>query len=258
MKHTNRMRNVRSFIAAETMRIAAFALLLSSAQVRSEESNPVSSISWGSVDCALVTDDARMLVLVVSQWPHAHLYQRLSVLDVLAEKLSVRDRCRISGNVAGAERYDMTVVAGRAAWMMERMMQVELPAIATNATPEDLTKLQAVGKQMVAEYRAQAMERHRKLIQEPPAEHLKAKYAGRITFGIKTNVFASCKMFSCLLGEWFPLEKNMKELEYIVGANAASAAGGKVYYFDNGLVGAEFFFKMEAGKIKGVFVGTPR
>lgn len=246
----------RTFHAETTVCVVVLALFLSSVQARAEETNRA-NITWSQVVGSLHTSDAKKLVVVVSNWPRAPLYQRLSILDALVEKLSQRDTYPISENVKGAERYDMTIVAGRAAWLMELIMQVQLPAIPRGISEADLAKVQSAGRQLAAEYRLKELDRARLLRQEPSVEKLQAAYVGRITQGIRTNAINAWFQMSALLNEWFPLEKDMKDFERIIGTKAAPRDGGMVYDFDNGYVGGQFFFKVDGGKIKGVFIGTP-
>ena len=57
-----------------------------------------------------------------------------------------------------------------------------------------------------------------------------------------------------LLAEWFPLGKELKDLEEIVGSKTRTDKDGATYKFSTGVTGGMFKFRIENGVIEAVTV----
>lgn len=217
----------------------------------SEGTNQV-NITLDEVEMTLRTEERLQMDEAVDRWHQSPLYQRMSILEVLSGKLSQKDRRPLNQSAQGEERYDLNSLAGRAAWMMDRLMHVQLPPIPQNASPEDLNKTQKTAKQKVAEYRREALARQMMSIQKLSVEQLKKTYAGRIVPGINEKATESMSNMSSLLRDWFPLGRDLQVLEAIVGTKAEPVQGGFSFRFDTGFGGLEYFFTVDDGKIETV------
>ena len=167
--------------------------------------------------------------------------KRIMVITKLKEKLADESPVSLSGYTVGADQYNMAKVGGRARWLIEHVLQQEIPNSNSNLSVDERIRLWQVNASL------------RRLVIERPVPELKQKYAGTIRTGLIGDMAkTSIEAMDRLLEEWFPYGKRIADLAEITGAQIDMEPNEAVLRFDSGRGGWEYRFRINKGLIESV------
>ena len=231
------------------LRLLLAALSLGAAQVIAQE-NQSRNIAQADVADLLACTSQLLLQQKISQYTNAPLYQKLWMADQLQHKLGSPDLCHLPGYSRRQGEHDLGRVAGRAAYTVERLLGVDLPLM----TSEDGT---AKSEDVVRTVRS-AIERNRQSKSRPresaEIERLRHKYASTIRPGIYDGAHKAAERMLGLFDEWFPLGRNINDLEDILGVAGTQTSDDRVYMFDDGNVRIEIRTELRTNSIQWVIL----
>jgi len=194
----------------------------------------------------------------IEAWKGAPSWQKLAFCRELLPLLREADPCRTRDYEWKAGTHDLRLAAGRAAWVLERMLDVTLPQVRPDSQAAELDVVAEAAAAAFADYRARAIAEAESASAKGgrTVEELTKTYRGRIQPDLRAQAGASSAMMARLLNEWFPIGRGIAELETIVGAAGKIDERGVTYRFDNGLSGSVFLFVVQDGVIEAVSVWT--
>jgi hypothetical protein len=184
---------------------------------------------------------------------------KLTIAEWLLPELLIDERL---AGPAGPEptpgANDLSVVAGRAKWGLERILGVALPDVRADSSPTELKELQREASRLLEAYRNGVIARageHR--ISPTALAELRQKYRGKITprVGTEDDAEAMAAMDK-LLSEWSPIGRKMDDLVSIVGLRGDTDAdytnGTVVYNFRYAATVMLYRFDVRDGIIRAV------
>jgi hypothetical protein len=195
---------------------------------------------------------------VMHRWSSGREYEILAAAEALLPYLTKEDqRGQPTGPEWVGETNDLSRTAGRAAWCLERILDVTLPDVRSDCTAEELRTLQEQGTRLVEQYRAKLMALASvRRVQPAEFARLKRKYRGKIIPMARGVSHDFIKEMDDLLGEWPPVGRKYEDLVSIIGARGQSrgkyAPGAVIYRLDMGHHGIDYCFIVKDGIICAV------
>lgn len=199
----------------------------------------------------------------LAQWKKAPFYQLAStpeyLLGFLLEKMEdqyifyplgkTKKYCWQKGT------HDLNRLGGRAAFALEKILDIQLRKITPESTKEDLENVYREAKPAVKAFLNSAINKSVGIKTEK-IEVLKARYRGKIKPGITgEKAFDYDKAMGQLLQEWPPLGRKMSDLQEIIGHPPSSTCKDYVTYsFDTGFIGVAYRFWIKEGLIRSVML----
>ena len=194
----------------------------------------------------------------LARWSRTRAYEKLAVAEALVGCLTSQEKCKDrSAPQWSPGGNDLSRVAGRGKWCLERILGVSLPDVRPDSSSEELRTLHAQGGQAVEAYRNGIIARAAD-DRVPPAEfaRLKRKYRGRIVPRVLDENRDYMYAMEDLLAEWPPIGRKMEDLAAIIGSKAKTgddhARGAAVYRFAGTHRETEYHFIMRDGIIRSV------
>ena len=195
---------------------------------------------------------ADMVKEVSDQCKGAPVYSRLALAEALVPLLARQEIRETPGYEWQPRTHDLGQIAGRAAFLLEVIVDTELPHVEPTSSEADLAAIQRVALAAVAGYRAGIMAVATERNVGESTESLKKAYKGKITPGITQGAPGSATAMAELLDRWFPIGKKIDDLAELVGSPGEKRNDGIAYRFDTGYGGSEFLFVVEDGVIVSV------
>lgn len=201
----------------------------------------------------LRANDLRKCQKLVDRWKRALPYQKLDLADSLVSHLKNVDSCPLLGYDASKDGgNNKTVVAGRAKWALEQIMDVQLEDVKRSTATNGLVVVQSNAVALVEARRRDLMTGGSTKTKPGLAE----KYKGKIIPGTSEAALRTAVIMRDLLAEWQPIGKRFEDLAAIIGSRGTSTNVKDVvmYRFDEGLGGCAFYFSVKEGIITSVRV----
>lgn len=193
----------------------------------------------------------------LAHWSQGRAYEKLMMAEQILPQIASLEP------VEGARAHegggnDLSRVAGRAKWCLERLLGVSLPDVRPDSSPKELRKLRDQATALVDVYRngvmAAAAERR---LSPASLEELRRKYGGKVVPDGANDASTCPAAMEALLGEWPPVGGKYEDLVSIIGVKARKSLGSPteevLYRLDTGLhFGVDYFFVVRDGIIWSV------
>ncbi|MEI6810292.1 MAG: hypothetical protein WCN95_16355 [bacterium] len=199
----------------------------------------------------LRANDLRECQKLVDLWKRALPYQKLGLAEELVSQLKNVGSSPLRGyDISKDGGNDMTMVAGRAKWAFEQIMDVQLADLKRSTAIDSLVALQSNAVALVDARRSDLMSEGSKEIKPGLAE----KYKGKIIPGISEASSGNTAVMLDLLAEWQPIGKRFEDLAAIIGSRGRNTKDKDVvmYAFEDGSAGCAFQFSVKEGIITSV------
>jgi hypothetical protein len=201
------------------------------------------------------------------------LYLKLSAAPEIIDALDDQRAVDTPDYQHASGTHDMRLVAGRAAFYVEKVLPITLPSI-TNATSQAMLKqIEESARTQYDAYRAGVMAAVKECrigadIQALAQRYRDAIYADVLPEHHQYQFFpAGAQAFEEMLHDFFPIGKTLTDLEMIMGGKARAyepalkartssdgVTGVFEYYYTDGMFGEHYFFLVECGFITAVNV----
>ena len=201
----------------------------------------------------------RDIARFVTRLRRSPTYLKLAIGERLLEELPVDDRAcpvrPIHGYAYQVGTNDLRRWPGRAAHALEHLMGVEMAKITPTSSKEELKLVQCEAARLFNSYRSGIMDLATEYDIGKKTALLATQYKGKIR---PQDWVEASRLMARLLAEWFPIGKDMSDLERIVGykAEKSSARDEVTYDFIGPLSGVIFYFTLKDGVIASVRLNT--
>lgn len=198
----------------------------------------------------------------LARWSQGRDYEKLMIAEELLPLLTSEETCEDAADHEPTRGgNDLSRVAGRAKWCLERTLGVSLPNVRADSSPQELEKLREEATKLVEAYRSEIMARAQDQRVSPAAfAELKRKYPVASVPDGSNNPWGCINAMENLLGEWPPIGRKYEDLASIIGVKAQRredyAEGAVVYRIDTGHFGIAYFFIVRDGIIRSVRLFT--
>ena len=191
----------------------------------------------------------------LQRWVNAPLYLRVSVAEQMLPALAKVNEVDLREYRWERGTHDLTRTAGRAALAFERLTGASLTPVTPTAGAADLVANRREATTLFLLFRGTVVATAAELCPGPPLRELREKYGGRIRPDVHgQEAIESAKLMQDLLRAWFPLGKEMKDLEELVGSRGRKDGETAAFRFDMGVHGAIFRFVIRDGVIYAVTI----
>jgi hypothetical protein len=179
-------------------------------------------------------------------------YLNVSLSEVLTTYIMSKDECQMVNYIYKSGEHDLRLVSGRAAWILERVLKIELVAVSSDSTEEQLNisikkALEEIEKRRSAAI-AGGVENEDTTMLE-----LQKEFSGTIKTGVIGEEYAASMATMWLLMEkWQPLGKSTEYVESIVGKKLKTRGDYFYYIIDSGFSGFRLKVQVRNGVIFSV------
>lgn len=197
----------------------------------------------------------------LAHWSRGRAYEKLMMAEEILPQIASVEAVEGAAPHEG-KGNDLSRVAGRAKWCLERLLHVALPDVRPDSSDEEIQELHDQAVRLVEAYRngimAAAGDRP---LSAAALEKLRRKYRGKI-IPDGTNEARKCPAaMEALLGEWPPIGRKYEELVYITGAEGEKPPSHPkdrvCYRIDTGeYFGVDYWFIVRDGIIRAVLRST--
>ena len=223
--------------------------VVSKAADATNETNRI--ISVDEVSMLLRTADLHVCQRLIEQWEKSLPFQKLALAEELVSLLQDRESCPVVRDSQSKDGgNDKSLVAGRAQWALEQIMNVQLEEVTLSTKTNDLVALRSKSEALVEACRKEIMSKGGEHL--PPA--FVERYKGKIIPGVSTNALQSAVVMQEFLAKWSPLGKPIEDLAVIIGSDGEKVEDGVSYKFDTGDDGFDFRFVVKQRLITSVKV----
>ena len=193
----------------------------------------------------------------VQGWQSGPLYLKPGLVKALMEYLTSDEKCETRNYLWEKGTHDLNRASGRAAWALEGVVGIELTKIKPTSSKKELQAVRKQAENMAKGYEAGIMAAAAEFKPGKSTDELTAAYKDKIRHGIHSKDYEkSYKLMSKLFAEWFPLGKNLSELEEIMGSSGMRREG-RVYVdydFQTGWGGILYRLTIHDGMIVSVSI----
>ena len=207
-------------------------------------------ITVDEVAALLRAGDIATCESLVKEWKEALPYQRAGLAEELVAHLQDKGSCPARGYQWKKGDNDRSLIAGRAKWAMEELLEVHLPDVDQSTETKDLATLQKNAQSLLDKRKADLVANQKE--HDPRREELAEKYKGKINPGISAGAPGSVTAIQGLLAEWPPIGRRIQDLAAIIGSQGEKIDGQVSYKFDTGYGGFDYHFSVEQGTITSV------
>lgn len=186
-------------------------------------------------------------------------FVKLALADHLVKWIGNDEECDARGYEWKPGTDDLSFFAGRAKWMLERLLAMKLPGVVDrSSSPEYLRSLREAARLAVEGYR-QGIMALAEDYEIPPGEfaRLKRKYKGRIPGGpwAEDSVIRPGEIgMDKFLLEWPPVGRQYEDLVSLIGVKGEPEENGVSYTFDWGSTTHKYRFILRDGLIRSVWI----
>jgi hypothetical protein len=201
-------------------------------------------------------EDLSGMEKIIQNWQKGPSYLKLSLLETLTDHLKTLEKCSTRNYIWEEGTHDLNRKNGRAAWAIEKLLEIKLDKITPDSTWEENQKIYNECANIVKAYRAGIMSAASEVKNIKTKEELTKSYKDKIKPGISTKHEESFNSMSSLLSEWFPIGRKLSDLEEIVGTPGTNRPKENCidYDFQNGVDGVLYRFTVEDGIITSVLI----
>ena len=171
-------------------------------------------------------------------------WRRLSVAEWLLPMMLQREHVETREYEYTGGEHDLSILAGRAAWMIERLIGCDLPPITTDGGADALTRAHTIASAYAAGYR-QGLLRH----ELDTFDRADKERALRKQYSTPINQYTQMHVF---LKQWMPIGKPIRLLEEIMGEEEHVTDGVRMYVYGS-FTAYAFYFVIEDGIIERVY-----
>jgi len=187
-------------------------------------------------------------------WMQSRVYEKLALTEGLLDSMLSSGECpSTSGYTWVPDTDDISLVAGRAKWGLERVLGVTVPGVICKSTASSEQKMiHARAVRIVEAYRNGIAARNSDdLVTPGMLAELKKRYRERMA-SLSSPTSDSDEPMIMLLDEWCPIGRPYKDLVRIVGAEAESRAGRLCYSLGSEYTGSLFYLRVRDGIIRSM------
>ncbi len=214
--------------------------------------------------------DQQTLQVAATGLRDAPLYRRVSTAPFLVERLANKTVVKMDDYVPSG-RHDLRVVGGRAAYLLEEAFPVILPRVSASSSASELEVVVQSAIQQLDAFRSGVVDTVRSYSIGENVEELRGRFHKLIFQGINDDERSSgfglngSRAFEQMLEAFFPIGKQLSDLEDIVGVQAQAfdttltdrissegVTGVFLYSASNGLFGKAYVFWVVDGVIEAV------
>jgi hypothetical protein len=190
-------------------------------------------------------------------WSKARPYEKLAYAEGLLPSLSRLEEVEIRHYEWVKGTHDLRIVAGRAAYHLQEVLGLRLPAVTPEMTQQQAADLYHQALPVVKAYRTAVEDMSRQYGASKSVAELKAAFAGRIKPGVSPQKWRDhLSAFEDLLGQWCPIGRKLADLVEIVGSPGEKEGNHHIYSFDSGFFGVHYRFVVVDGVITSVLSRT--
>lgn len=171
-------------------------------------------------------------------------WHRLSAAELLLPMLLASDPVEVVDYEYERGTHDLSMLAGRAAWMIERLNDCELPPVNRHGGYEALTDTHTIATAYASGYRKGLLAREAECA-DPAAKQ-------RLLLERNPTPIVMNQQMTDFLRQWMPLGKPIRVLEEIMGEEKHIADGVRTYVYGRHTA-CSFYFVIKDGIIEQVF-----